>query len=1031
MRAVAALLVLALWAEAQDLVVRVTVGDEPAEGAGVQVQPMRSEGPTFRADKFAPDARTDATGQALVQATAEDQVLIYFPGCGLAVVDGGGQVADVDLRPERVFSGRVVDSKGEPVVGATVILRTTFRRKAAFPVTSGQEGKFHVYGLWFDDYALWIEADGFVPWLPRAVSVTEQDRGRTYVLKRVGTIAGTVTDHRGKPVARAEVRLSGRLTTWTADDGTYRISDIEPEIEHEVGFPPPWGGEAGPITVHEGEVREGVDVVRLLPVTLRLRVVDAEGRGLAGVTAQPSVSGLDKAASNAKGVIELPVPPKRPCELWLRGADVANETIQVAALPSGVQDLGDVFLRPVPEVEVIEVRVRLPDGTAPAKGTVGSVPLVDGVAHVEGTGEYEIDVPGHPAVFPDIRPPGPVLVTLPTPQWIEGIVLDGEGAPVVAARVTTAAGETNVEPVESDSDGRFRIGPFAEGPVEVSAETATARSRSVEVILGDAELELIVLPTKSDLIRGRVLRGVQPVTRFKVEGQKFVDEEGRFEVLLPRAEKDWIGIHTDSGSFPFALPPEGQELIARLPGGRVAVTLEGAVARREVSLSSVGSRGGWSATTRQDGIARFADLEPGIYAAEAEGFATTEFPIVAGVEQLVTLAATPQGSLIVRAPAGFLCVGDLRQTLNPGVHRDVFFAVGTYGIAVDAVRIVAGQETIVDPAPANGGSLLVRGRPGESVRLRLRQADFTLDLTAELPQKDGEFRFPALPPGSYSVKAPLRRAQVEIGSGDAAVLELRAAGHVVEDRVLLWNGKPAQGVEVRLSRAGDVDRKPRLVADLPDGNHNREGSALTDLRGRFRFRNVFPGEYRCVAELAGYAPASGTVTVGIDGTVTDGLPLTLERSAGRHARVLGLVGEPLRNVELRVNGRWQDTDALGRLLLHAVPSRIDLDLEGLASIRDLEVHADDEIRLVRGATLVVFSDPETGPPTVRVGGRPWRRLRPAPLADDPVPGRLVLEDLPPGPVEIQLPAPPAAEVPEPFIAQLESGGETTVDLRPR
>jgi hypothetical protein len=145
----------------------------------------------------------------------------------------------------------------------------------------------------------------------------------------------------------------------------------------------------------------------------------------------------------------------------------------------------------------------------------------------------------------------------------------------------------------------------------------------------------------------------------------------------------------------------------------------------------------------------------------------------------------------------------------------------------------------------------------------------------------------------------------------------------------------------------------------------------------------------------------------------------------------------MRHVSVRVDGHWQKTDDLGRLVLHTVPARIDLDLAGFASVRDLEVHAGDEIRLVRGATLVVLTDPEAGPPIVRIGGRPWRRLRPAPLTADPEPGRLRLEDLPVGPVEIRLPAPAAEgeeeppEPPEPVVATLAPGTETTVDLRSR
>jgi len=415
-RAVVALLLLALWAEAEaeDLVVRVTVGDEPLPDAGVQVQPVRKAGPTFRADQFAPDARTDASGQALVQATRKDWILVYVPGYELAVVEGGGQIVDVALRPERIFSGRVVDSKGDPIVGASVVLRTTFHRQAAFPVATDERGNFHVYGLWFDNYSLSVEAAGFIDrmyaWL-----LTEQDSGETIILERPATLAGTVLGDRGEAVAGTELNV-GPYLVKTSDDGTYRVSGLDPDRRHWVHFPRPWGGGAGPFALKEGEVREGVDVIRLAPVTLKLRVVDAEGRGLKGVSLRVAevegvrgirVFGGPEVTSNAAGLIAARVRPEIRTELHLRADDRESATVRGPHSPSGTtQDLGEVVLRALPE---IEVRVRQPDGTPPAEGTVGAVPLVDGIARVKGADMYDITVPGYPPMPWDVEPPGPVL----------------------------------------------------------------------------------------------------------------------------------------------------------------------------------------------------------------------------------------------------------------------------------------------------------------------------------------------------------------------------------------------------------------------------------------------------------------------------------------------------------------------------------------------------------------------------------------------------------------------------------------------
>jgi protocatechuate 3,4-dioxygenase beta subunit len=1032
MRTVVALLFLALWAEAGDLVVRVTVGDEPLADAGVQVQPAGDEGPTFRADEFAPDARTDATGQALVQATSKDRILVYVPGYELAVVEGDGQVVDVALRPERVFSGRVVDTDGEPIVGASVRLRTTFRWKAGFSTTSGEKGDFYVYGLWFDDYALRIEAPGFVAWEAGGYpgwgeheSVTEVDSGKAIVLTRAATIAGTVTDHRGELVAGAEVRATCRdlpsETATTDADGKYRISGLWPESTYSLAFRFPWGG-SHYVSLDEDEVREGVDVVRLEPATLRLRVVDAEGRGLDGVSAEfTSLLGRRQLTSNAEGFIEVRVPPRRAeGELRLRAKDRENVTASVlAAQPGTTQDLGEVVLRALPE---IEVRVLQPDGTPPAEGTIGGVPLVDGAARVRGAKHYKILARGYPPVYEPVASPGPVVITLPTPRWIAGIVLDTYGGPAAGVQVS-ASSRRNLSPPEARTDaaGRFSVGPFSEGPVEVEARSATATSGVVRVPLGEGQLELTLRPTKPDLVRGRVLRGIRPVPRFSIEGKSFVDEEGRFEIYVQRAARAPIEISVDFNPFFFALPPEGQELIARLPGGRAVVTLEGAGSGREIALRYLD---GFleSAKTQEDGLARFDDLAPGVYKLSADGFATTEFTVRGDGDAFVTLPATPQGSLLVHVPQGFRNPGTWRKTLNPGVHREVFVSLdGDYRVTLDAVRIVAGEETVVDFAPVSGGSLLLRGPSKTRVNLEQRLPDATLGFEARL-ESDGTFRFPLLAPGVYVVRAPGHRLEVAVNAGATAVLELGTGAHLVAGRVLLWNGKPAQGAEVLL---------------FPADAESHAVKQQTDLQGRFRFTSLLPGKYTCVALLDGYAPARGAVTVGIDGIETDGLPLTLARSAGKHARILGLAGEPVPYIRVRVDGHWQETDQLGRLWLHRVPARVDLELDGFASLRDLEVHTGEELRLKRGAALIVLTDPDAGPPVVRIGGRPWRRITPGLPAGDPEPGRLRLEDLPPGPVEIQLPAPApegeeeAGETPEPVVLTLEPGTETIVDLRPR
>ena len=161
MRSAIVLALLACAARAEDIVVRVTFGEEPMHNATVKVL-KPNDGIVFDRTKWAADKLTDESGQAVVDVPEGGKVLVYVPGYALAVATVDRIPLDIELKPERIYEGRVVDSAGDPIVGASVSLDTTFKRRATFVATSDKQGRFFVYGLWFDDYAIWAEATGSV-----------------------------------------------------------------------------------------------------------------------------------------------------------------------------------------------------------------------------------------------------------------------------------------------------------------------------------------------------------------------------------------------------------------------------------------------------------------------------------------------------------------------------------------------------------------------------------------------------------------------------------------------------------------------------------------------------------------------------------------------------------------------------------------------------------------------------------------------------------------------------------------------------
>jgi hypothetical protein len=148
-----------------------------------------------------------------------------------------------------------------------------------------------------------------------------------------------------------------------------------------------------------------------------------------------------------------------------------------------------------------------------------------------------------------------VTVTLAAPSRasIEGQVVDEGGHGVDSASV--GARPLDAPPVETDSDGRFRLSGLRDGAeyqlaVQLDgAEAATASARA-----GERGLRLTV--TRSREYRGRVLdEGHLPVRSFRVAGLEQRAEDGHFAVRLPA--------HDGKVAFSVESPPLATEQLVR------------------------------------------------------------------------------------------------------------------------------------------------------------------------------------------------------------------------------------------------------------------------------------------------------------------------------------------------------------------------------------------------------------------------------------------------------------------------------------
>lgn len=168
---------------------------------------------------------------------------------GIEVAEGGEvDLGRLDLRPEAVLDGRVLDAEGEPIVGAKVTVEQAwigFRSPSlgnrGREVVSDEQGRFRLGGL-SEGTPLGVrtEAEGFVS-AARHDVLLPRDEPLEIRLGRGGTVFGQVVDAAGEPLAgaRLEVRIDRTAdarrrstSTWhsaggeTGEDGRFEIAGV-------------------------------------------------------------------------------------------------------------------------------------------------------------------------------------------------------------------------------------------------------------------------------------------------------------------------------------------------------------------------------------------------------------------------------------------------------------------------------------------------------------------------------------------------------------------------------------------------------------------------------------------------------------------------------------------------------------------------------------------------------------------------------------------------------------------------------------
>jgi len=276
---------------------------------------------------------------------------------GLALetnIEPGGPPLALVLSEEQgcEVSGRVVDEDETPVEYFSVYAHQEGGDSRAEPA-EGRAGRFHWMGLTPGSWVLTVRAYGFVGQRVEVQLLPGTPQDLQITLVRGGTIRGRVLDESGNPVSGAwvgeqEAAFAARF--HGAIEGTDAEGRFELELDDRRIHLMALTNEHGPSEVVEldvapGQTLEGVELRLRNPCRVRGRVLDEEGRPLAGAEVRASsLPYLDlRAVSDTHGRFELVrLPPGRH---WIgashaaRPGALAGAPIEVSAEREGALDL--------------------------------------------------------------------------------------------------------------------------------------------------------------------------------------------------------------------------------------------------------------------------------------------------------------------------------------------------------------------------------------------------------------------------------------------------------------------------------------------------------------------------------------------------------------------------------------------------------------------------------------------------------------------------------------------------------------------
>ena len=851
-----------------------------------------------------------------------------------------GRAPALALTPTRALRGQVMDAQGAPLAGVALAavpeIGPGLPEAATDRGSSDAAGRFELRRMRAGrGYELRAVRPGY---LPAAVQAVAPDPSREapplkIVLTPARAVQGRVQDVNGRPVAGAEISLTGSREPGrpvrsapagepdpadlrTDEKGRFTVEQIPANpldlTVRKRGYAPAF---TRGIRVPPGAGAADLGTIVLRPgARLTGRVTDRNSRPIAGaeVFRVEDLKRIDEMSARLDGdradAVTSPdgrfvledLPAQSPANLLVRARGYLPAGVRGARAPN--QEPVAVRLEPATLLrgQVID-EARQPVASARLQLVLGAERPVTRLAVSDRDGHFEIlDVPrgtgalsvqAHGFVpiedlqvtLPRPEPGGALTLTLEKGALLTGRISLTDGTPVSGARVS-AAGSTAL----SDDDGAYAVEGVAPGPAVVGVLHPSYRQYSKEMIIEPGRNQLDVTFEPGVEVTGRVVddrdapvpgawvqlssqpgRDLEYRARAAADGTFRLSPVAQGRYRLHAGHEDYSP--AELKGVVVADEPVGGLEIALLRGGAISGRVLGLKPEElaQVNVEAESAGRSYPAIVDSEGRYEVRRLEPGDYLVRAR--------LVAGQRQAQARAVLEPG--------------------RPEVTRDLEFSR----------RLTLSGQVLHENETLPEAVLTIRGS-----RFAVERSVVT--------DYQGGFRFEDLDPDIYSLglnhpgEHLVHNENVELTDDREIVVRLRTAtlSGLVKDGK---SGSPVSGALVLLRHVAGAEGPEFLI------------SGGTEQDGSFLLSRVPSGSYRMTVSAGGYAPGEQEIAVpaghdvaGLEVALepTQGLDLTVRLASGKvpalvNVRVLAPSGAP-------VVAETRAPDPSGTLRLPTVPA---------------------------------------------------------------------------------------------------------------